>query len=71
MQRRIKKLDISINIIEDQEFFAANEVFKAQCVFLKKEGLCKKYTHKPLIIEEDMQKLYQNNVFDINTRKGL
>ena len=70
IKRGIKQLDISINIIEDQEFFAANEVFKAQCVFLEKEGLGKS-THKPPIIEEDMQKLYQSNVFDINTPKGL
>ena len=70
IQRRIKELGISINIIEDQEFFATSEVFKAQCVFLKKEGLGKS-TYKPPIIEEDMQKLYQSNVFDINTPRGL
>ena len=70
IQRRIKELDISINIIEDQEFFAANEVFKAQSVFLKKEGLGKS-THKTPIIKEGMLKLYQSNVFDINTPKGL
>ena len=63
-------MDISINIIEDQEFFAANEVFKAQFVFLKKEGLGKS-THKTPIIKEDMLKLYQSNVFDINTPKEL
>ena len=70
IQRRIKELDISINIIEDQEFFAASEVFKAQCVFLKTQGLVKS-THKPPFIKEDMQKLYQSNVFDINTPKGV
>ena len=70
IQRRIKELDISINIIEVQEFFATKEVLKAQCVFLKKEGLGKS-THKPPIMEEDMQKLYQSNVFNINTPKGL
>ena len=70
IQRLIKELDISINIIEVQEFFATKEVLKAQCVFLKKEGLGKS-THKPPIMEEDMQKLYQSNVFNINTPKGL
>ena len=70
IQRRIKELNISFNIIKDQGFFATNEVFKAQCIFLKKEGPGKN-THKPPIIEEAMLKLYQSNVFDINTPKGL
>ena len=52
-----KGVGYSINIIKDQESFTTNEVFKAQSVFLKKEGLGKS-THKPPIIEEDMLKLY-------------
>ena len=70
IQQRIKELDISVNIIEDPEFYYANEVFKAQCVFLKKEGLGKT-VRKPPIVKEDMKKLYQSNVFDVATPKGL
>ena len=54
--RRIKELDIYINIIKDQELFPANEVFKVQYVILKKEGLGKS-KHKPSIIKEDKETL--------------
>ena len=50
--QRTKELDIHINIIKDQELFAANEVFKAQYVDLKKVGLGKS-KHKPSIVKED------------------
>ena len=59
-----------IDIIIDKDFQTANEVFRAQCVELKKEGLAK-ITHKQPITLEDMKTLYTSPVFSVNNPVSL
>ena len=70
IQRKIKVLRPEIDIIIDKDFQAANEVFRAQCVELKKEGLAK-ITHKQPITVEDMKTLYMSPVFSVNNPVSL
>ena len=55
---------------DDVFFTSCNEIFNAQCVFLKKEGLAK-VMHKQPISPLDMTKLYQSAIFDCKTPKSL
>ena len=42
IQRRMKKIrGTDFDVIEDREFEKCNVIFKAQCVMMKKIGLCK------------------------------
>ena len=41
IQRRIHELRSNVDIINDGEFATSNEIFRAQCVLLKKKGLAK------------------------------
>ena len=46
------------DIIKDPEFVVANKIFLARCVDLKRQGLAE-VEHKPAILENDLQKLYE------------
>ena len=70
IHRKIKEMRPEIDIIMDKDFQPANEVFRAQCVHLKKEGLGK-VLHKPPITLEDMRTLYTSLVFSVSTPKSL
>lgn len=61
IQRHMKKIR-DINIIDDPEFQSSNEIFKAQCVQLKKAGLAK-IDHKQEITKSDLNLLYSSGVF--------
>jgi len=70
IQRKFKEIQRNIDIINDPEFVNSSEVFKAQCVKLKKGGLAK-ITHKHPICEEDLQKLYSSSALTANNPKAL
>ena len=70
LHRMIKGERSDIDIIEDREFLTSNEVFLAQCVYLKKNGLGK-ITHKEPISPADMKKLYQSSTFDCKSPISL
>ena len=70
IQRKLQEIRKDINIIDSDEFKSCNEIFRTQCVFLKKEGLAK-VNHKQPILSEDMKKLYQSNVFNLENPKSL
>ena len=70
IQRLINQKRKDVNIIDSPEFSTANEIFHAQCVFLKKEGLGK-VNHKIPIAPEDMKKLYEHEVFNLDQPKSL
>ena len=53
------------DIINDPVFREANKVFSVKCVELKRQGLAK-VEHKQPICQEDLQKLYECGVVDIN-----
>ena len=55
------------DIVNDPEFAAANEAFKAQSVELKPQGKSRINHHS----EIDLQKLYTSVAEQINTPKGL
>lgn len=46
------------DIIKDPEFVVANKIFLSRCVDLKRQGLAE-VEHKPAILENDLQKLYE------------
>ena len=57
---------MDVDIVKDNEFKEANQVFTvAQCVKLKREGLAKT-NHEPSIDDGDVKKLYESGVFDTN-----
>ena len=58
------------DIVENKEFLNSSEIFKSQCVLLKKEGLCQ-VNHHPPISSEDLQTLYESEVFSINEPRSL
>ena len=68
IQRKINEMRKDVNIIEFVEFKTSNEILRAQCVYLKKEGLAK-VNHKKPISVEDMKKLYSSNVFSLENPK--
>ena len=70
IQRKINEMRKDVNIIESVEFKTSNEIFRAQCVYLKKEELAK-VNHKKPISVEDMKKLYSSNVFILENPKSL
>jgi hypothetical protein len=53
------------NIILDSEFMNCNVIFKAQCVQMKKLGLCK-VNHHPPICEEDLELLNNSQAFSLD-----
>ena len=65
LQRKITHIRKDIDIVHNQMFKRANEVFTAQLVHLKKIGLAK-IDHKPAISKNDLEALYSSGVFDIN-----
>ena len=70
LQRQIKKQRPDVNIIDDLEFSTSNEMFKAQCVQLKAQGLAK-VEHKMPISKDDMDLLYSSGVFSLSTPYSL
>ena len=70
IQRYLKKVREDINIIDDPEFKYSNEVYKAQCVQLKKAGLAK-VNHKPEISKSDLSLLYSSGVFSTSKPSHL
>ena len=70
IQRKFHEIRNDVNIIDSVEFKTSNEIFRAQCVHLKKEGLGK-VNHKKPITPEDMKKLYQSNTFSLENPKSL
>ena len=67
--RFMKSLN-GFDIVNDPEFAAANEAFKAQCVELKRQGKSR-INHHSETEPEDLQKLYTSVAEQINTPKGL
>ncbi|XP_066913334.1 uncharacterized protein KIAA1958-like [Clytia hemisphaerica] len=65
LQRKLNELRKDINIIDNKEFLASNEIFKAYCVELKKEGLAKT-NHKPPIPPEDIWSIYNQGIFGLD-----
>ncbi|KXJ14039.1 uncharacterized protein LOC110239398 [Exaiptasia diaphana] len=59
-----------IDIITDVAFTEANKSYQARCIFLKDQGL-DKVDHKPLLLEDDLIKLYQSGVFDTRYPRTL
>jgi hypothetical protein len=58
------------DIINDEGFNEANEVYSDKCVQLKKEGLAK-VQHKLPIANADLKKLYKSAVFNVDSPKTL
>ena len=57
------KEHLDVDIVKDNEFKEANQVFIAQCV--KREGLAKT-NHKPAIDDEDVKRVCESGVFYTN-----
>ena len=71
LQRKLKEIcGIDFDIINDADFFRSNEIFKAQCVLLKKKGLCQ-VNHHPPITDEDIQKLFGSDILSVTSPKSL
>lgn len=70
IQRKFKQIRSNFDIIEDAEFNASSEMFKAQCIHLKRQGLAK-VEHKPSIKRSDMIKLYTSPVLSHEQPKSL
>ena len=71
IQRHMKTVrGETFDIIDNEEFAPSNNVYKAQCVVLKKCGFAKVDNHPP-ITEEDMELLYSSAVFSLETPIGL
>ena len=70
LQRKFKQLNSDMDIIADTDFTECNLTFKAQCVQLKKNGLANT-DHKPPISPEDIQKLYDSDVFSLSRPESL
>lgn len=51
-----------VDIMNEEEFSAANKVYAAKCVQLKKDGHAKVH-HKPPIVDANLKKLYDSGVF--------
>ena len=64
--KRYLKTVTGFDIINDEGFNEANEVYSAKCVQLKKEGLAK-VQHKPPIANADLKKLYESAVLNPKT----
>ena len=70
IQRKFKQMRANFDIIEDTEFSSSSEMFKAQCIHLKRQGLAK-VEHKPSIKRSDMIKLYTSPVLSHDQPKSL
>ena len=70
LQRKIYESRKDIDIINSPEFVIANEVFAAQCVYLKQIGLAK-VQHKLPISQEDVWKLYDSPALSIDSPSTL
>ena len=70
IQRKFHEIRPQFDIIKDPEFSTANEILKAQGVFLKTQGLAKT-DHKVPICKEDMVRLYSSGVFSLDTPLSL
>jgi hypothetical protein len=64
------KSTLGFDVINDAEFSEANKFFAAKCVDLKRRGLAK-VEHKPAMCEEDLKKLYESQVFNLNNPETL
>ena len=53
------------DVMENPEFTKSNDIFSAQCVVLEKKGLAD-VQHYPPLSEEDVKKLYDSDVFNLN-----
>ena len=62
IQRKFSEIRKDVNILDSSDFKGSNEIFRAQCVHLKKEGLAK-VNHKKPLSPEDMRKLYASDTF--------
>ena len=69
LQKPLEKFH-GIYIINDPRFKAANDVFFATMVQIKKEGLGE-VKHKEIISEKDLETLYSSDVFSVNSPKTL
>ena len=69
LQRHFKK-EIDIDIIHNESFGPANEVFSAMLVKLKAEGKGS-VQHKEPITKEDMLKIVSSSALDISKPNGL
>ena len=69
LKRHFKTVS-GFDIIDDEGFSEANEVYAAKCVQLKKDGLAK-VQHKPPIDDADLKKLYESGVFNTDNPKTL
>lgn len=58
------------DIINSEHYNAANDMFKAMMVAMKKEGKAT-VNHKEPICPEDLQKLYKHEHFSLNTPEAL
>ena len=71
IQRQLKQIrNDDINIIDGPEFQQSSEIFKAQCVQLKRMGLAK-IDHKPEITRNDLSLLYSSGVFSSDRPASL
>ena len=71
IQHKIKALrEQDFDTIHNHGFNQAKEIFKAQSVLLKKQGLCQVSHYSP-ICEEDLRTLYKSDTFCLNTTKSL
>lgn len=69
LSRHFQK-EMDIDIIKNDVFKKANEIFKAVTVKLKREGLGS-VEHTPSLDEVDLRKLYTSRAMNINTPCGL
>ena len=70
IQRKLSEIRKDVNILDSSHFKGSNEIFRAQCVHLKKEGLAK-VNHKKPLSPEDMRKLYASETFSLTNPKSL
>lgn len=59
-----------VDTMNEEEFSAANKVFAAKCVQLKKDGHANVH-HKPPIADADLKKLYESGVFSTDLPNTL
>ena len=70
INRHLKNSGRTVNIINDTEFTQANIAFTAKQAELKRSGYGDTQSYPPLD-ENDIDKLYQSGLLDINTPRGL
>ena len=71
LQRKMKEIRrVRFDIIDDNEFSKSNNIFTAQCIILKKQGL-PLINHHPAISEEDIKLLYESSVLSCENPVAL